>query len=118
MADENNNSALSPKYFLSEERMLRISPSSATRNNVNKCKIRIYNTRVRIATWNVRSLYKAGKLANGEAEMSRLNIDVLRLSEIRWSGFEMQKTNKGIIYYPEDLIRIRGMEQSYLSLMR
>ena len=35
----------------------------------------------KIFTWNVRSLYHAGKLANVAKEMIRMNIDVLGVSE-------------------------------------
>ena len=37
-----------------------------------------------ISTWNVRSLYQAGKLANIAKEMIRMNIDVLGVSETFW----------------------------------
>ena len=38
----------------------------------------------KISTWNVRSLYQAGKLANVTKEMIRMNIDVLGVSETFW----------------------------------
>ena len=38
----------------------------------------------KISTWNVRSLYQAGKLANIAKEMIRMNIDVLGVSETFW----------------------------------
>lgn len=40
-----------------------------------------------------------GKLANTEAEMNRMNIDVLGLGEVRWPGSGKQKTSNGYIYY-------------------
>ena len=39
---------------------------------------------LKISTWNVRSLYLAGKLANIAKEMIRMNIDVLGVSETFW----------------------------------
>lgn len=42
--------------------------------------------RKRIATRNVRSLEVCGKLENVKLEMERLKIDVLGISEIRWTG--------------------------------
>ena len=40
----------------------------------------------KIATWNVRSLLSAGKLANVIKEMNRLNIKILGISETKWPG--------------------------------
>ena len=41
---------------------------------------------LRIGTWNVRSLYATGKLDNAIKEAKDINIDILGLSEIRWTG--------------------------------
>ena len=41
---------------------------------------------IKIATWNVRSLYQTGKLENVKMEMDRLNINILGLCEVRWKG--------------------------------
>ncbi|VVC38380.1 Endonuclease/exonuclease/phosphatase [Cinara cedri] len=40
----------------------------------------------RIATWNVKSLGVCGKLKNLKLEMERYKIDVLGISEIKWTG--------------------------------
>ena len=38
---------------------------------------------LRIATWNVRTMFQAGKIDNVIQEMDNMNFDVLGLSEIR-----------------------------------
>ena len=43
------------------------------------------NTNCRIATWNVQTLYQAGKLENVRREMQRLHINILGLCETRWT---------------------------------
>ena len=40
---------------------------------------------MKIGTWNVRTLLQAGKLENAKREMETNNIDMVGLSEIRWS---------------------------------
>ena len=40
--------------------------------------------RMRIGTWNVRTMNKPEKLENIKHEMKRLNIDIMGLSEVRW----------------------------------
>ncbi|KAL4083943.1 hypothetical protein QTP88_029259 [Uroleucon formosanum] len=39
-----------------------------------------------IGTWNVRTMLNTGKLENIKVEMTRLNIDILGVSETRWAG--------------------------------
>ena len=36
-----------------------------------------------VGTWNVRSLYQAGKLENVISEMKRLKVDILGMAEVR-----------------------------------
>ena len=48
---------------------------------------------MRLATWNVRTLYQSGKLANVLHEMNRCNIDVFGLAETRWDGQGCFKTS-------------------------
>src|SRR6218665_807155 len=45
----------------------------------NKDKDKIY-----IGTWNVRTMRRAGKLANVIKEMRKAKLDILRLAEARW----------------------------------
>ena len=90
MAEKNLEKALSPGHPFSGERVRRIPPYK---------KLQIYNRVTRIATWNTRSLYTAGKLANVDMEMNRLQIEILGLSEVRWPGTGKIKTKHGVLYY-------------------
>ena len=60
----------------------------STRNNVN------------IGTWNVRTMYEAGKTAQVPAEMLRFNLALLGLCETRWtqSGQLLLTTGEIILY--------------------
>ena len=42
--------------------------------------------RMKIATWNVRTMLQPGKLHNVKKEMERMQIGVLGVSEVRWRG--------------------------------
>ena len=43
-------------------------------------------TKTRIGTWNIRTLYEAGKSAHVRQEMRRYNLKLLGLCETRWTG--------------------------------
>ena len=54
---------------------------------------------LKTATWNVRTLFQKGKLANAQQEMNRLGIDILGLSEIKWKGGgRINSESRTIIY--------------------
>jgi len=67
MAENKNRMGLSPRQALNGQRLLRISGSA-----------------IKIATWNVKTLYQAGKVHNLIQEMKRLEIGIMGVSEMRW----------------------------------
>ena len=48
-------------------------------------KIQCYKEQYCIGTWNVRSMNQ-GKLEVVKQEMARVNVDILGISELRWTG--------------------------------
>ena len=51
-----------------------------------------------IGTWNVRSMNQ-GKLEVVRQEMTRMNINILGISEIRWTGMGEFNSDDDCIYY-------------------
>ena len=51
-----------------------------------------------IGTWNVRYMNQ-GKLEVVEQEMSRVNIDILGISELKWTGMGKLNSDDHYIYY-------------------
>ena len=51
-----------------------------------------------IGTWNVRSMNQ-GKLEVVKQEMARVNVDVLGISELRWTGMGKFNSDDHYIYY-------------------
>ncbi|KAG1696943.1 Craniofacial development protein 2 [Nymphon striatum] len=57
------------------------------------------NQKLRMATWNVRTLHQRGKIDNVLAEMERMEIGILGMSETRWTEAGDIKKNKYRIIY-------------------
>ena len=51
------------------------------------------------ATWNVRTMFKAGKLDKISKEMKTMKLDVLGISESRWTGSGKMKDGDFTIVY-------------------
>ena len=51
-----------------------------------------------IGTWNVRSMNQ-GKLEMVKHEMARLNVDILEISELKWTGMDEFNSGDRYIYY-------------------
>ena len=51
----------------------------------DRIKVRCRKEKYCIGTWNVRSMNK-GKLEVIKQEMARLNVDILRIRELKWTG--------------------------------
>ena len=63
-----------------------------------------------IGTWNVRSMNQ-GKLEMVEQEMARVNIDILGISELKWTGMGEFKSDDHYIYYcGQESLRRNGID--------
>ena len=51
-----------------------------------------------IGTWNVRSMNQ-GKLEVVKQEMARVNVDILGISELKWTGMDEFNSDDCYIYY-------------------
>ena len=63
-------------------------------------KVQRYKEQYCIATWNVRSMNQ-GKLEVVKQEMTRVNINILGVSELRWTGMGEFNSDDHYIYYRE-----------------
>ena len=63
------------------------------RNKVQSCKEQYC-----IGTWNVRSMNQ-GKLEVVKLEMARVNVDILGISELKWTGMGEFNSGDHYVYY-------------------
>lgn len=78
------------------------NPGSGRGGKTKDCKAsQVVNLRnpCKIATWNVKTLYQAGKVHNAIKEMNRLNIKILGISEMRWPGSGQCRIDEHQVYY-------------------
>ena len=61
-------------------------------------KVRCYKEQYCIGTWNVRSTIQ-GKLEVVKQEMARVNINILEISELKWTGMGEFNSEDHYIYY-------------------
>ena len=62
-----------------------------------------------IGTWNVKSMNQ-GKLEMVKQEMARVNIDILGISELKWTGMGEFNSDDHFIYYSEqEFLRRNGI---------
>ena len=64
----------------------------------NGSKVRCCKEQYFIGTWNVRSMNQ-GKLEVFKQEMARVNIDILGISELKWTGMGEVNSDDHYIYY-------------------
>ena len=63
-----------------------------------KSKVQCFKEQYCIGTWNVRSMNQ-GKLEVVEPEIVRVNIDIFRISELKWTGVDEFNSDDHYIYY-------------------
>ena len=66
---------------------------------------------IHVGTWNVRTMFAISKTAQVEREMMRYNLDVLGISECRWTGSGQKVTSNGttILYSGHQDNHIHGV---------
>ena len=72
-------------------------------------KVRCCKEQYCIGTWNVRSMNQS-KLEVVKQEMARVNINILRISELKWTGMGEFNSDDHYIYYCEqESLRCNGV---------
>ena len=64
----------------------------------DRSKVQCYEEQYCIGTWNVRSMNQ-GKLEVVKQEMAIVNVDILGISELRWTGMGEFNSDDHYIYY-------------------
>ena len=76
---------------------------------VVKSKVQCCREQYCIGTWNVRSTNQ-GKLKVVKQEMARVNIDILAISELKWTGMgEFHSDDHYIYYCGQESLRRNGV---------
>ena len=78
----------------------------------DRSKIRCCKEQYCIGTWNVRSM-NLGKLEVVKQEMTRVNIDILGISELQWTGMGEFNSDDHYIYY----CRQKSLRRSGVTIM-
>ena len=97
-----------PNYATGEERKNNSRKNEETepkkkQNGVvdvtgDRCKVRRCKEQYCIGTWNVRSMNQ-GKLEVVKQEMARVNVNILGISELKWTGMGEFNSDDHYIYY-------------------
>ena len=64
----------------------------------DRSKVQCYKEQYCIGTWNVRSMNQS-KLEVVKQEMARVNVDILRISELKWTGIGEFNSDDHYVYY-------------------
>ena len=75
----------------------------------DRSKVQFYKEQYCIGTWNVRSMNQ-GKLEVVKQEMARVNVDLLGISKLKWTGMGEFKSDDYYIYYcGQESLRRKGV---------
>ena len=75
----------------------------------DRSKVQCCKEQYCIGTWNVRSMNQ-GKLEVVKQEMERVNIDILGISKLKWTGMgEFNSNDQCMYYWRQELLRRNGV---------
>ena len=92
------NKLLEVSGEITPERMKGWSQSETIPSCGDRSKVQCCKEQYCIGTWNVRSMNQ-GKLEVVKQEMARVNIDILGISKLKWSGMGEFNSDGHYIYY-------------------
>ena len=70
-------------------------------------KVRCYKKQYCIGIWNVRSMNQ-GKLEVVKQEMARVNVNILGISKLKWTGMDEFNSDDHYIYCRQEFLRRNG----------
>ena len=75
----------------------------------NRSKVRCYKEQYCIGMWNIRSINQ-GKLGVVKQEMTRVNVEILGISKLKWTGMGEFNSDDHYIYYcGQEALRRNGV---------
>ena len=75
----------------------------------DRSKVRFSKEQYCIGTWNVKSMNQ-GKLEVVKQEMARVNVDILKISKLKWTGMgEFNSDDQYIYYCGQESLRRNGV---------
>jgi hypothetical protein len=74
----------------------------------NTIKLKLAKNTLTVGTWNVQTLWAAGKLELLRNEMKRFRYDIIGISEVRWAG-KGETPNEDFIWSGEEISHMRGV---------
>ena len=75
----------------------------------DRSKVQCYKEQYCIGTWNVRSMNQS-ELEVFKQEVARVNIDILGISELKWTGMgEFNSDDHSIYYCGQESLRRNGV---------
>ena len=102
--DQWRNNSRNNEEMESKQKQCPVVDVTGDRSKVHCCKEQYY-----IGTWNVRSMNQ-GKLEVDEQETARVNVDILGVSELKWTELgEFDSDNHYIYYCGQESLRRNGL---------
>ncbi|XP_068712893.1 craniofacial development protein 2-like [Montipora foliosa] len=90
-------------------RMTNSNESLSGEVRAARCSLRGPKAQIRIGAWNVRTMYETSKSAQVLREMNKYNLDILGVSECRWTGSGRQRSVDGSV------ILFSGHENTHIN---
>ena len=91
--DQWRNNSRKNESMETKEKQYPVVDVTGDRSNIRCCKEQYC-----IGTWNVRSMNQ-GKLEVVKQEMARMNVNILGISELKWTGMDAFNSDDHHIYY-------------------